>query len=149
MLNLFKITWAVLVLLVLYLATADGAPGRSVQTRIVPLAEGVSVVERGSNSARKYGYNGASLVGNHGELRGWRDAQFGHWDPARPSQVNGDIGAGSTEHPGILNIGADVSRAVRIQASGITVLRAESGRIKVCDRQGCLDLMKALRAPRR
>ncbi len=135
----------ILTLTVLFLACGFAVPATA-QTPVVMLAEGVGIVERGSNSARIYGYNGASLVGNHGELRGWRDVQLGHWTAAHPSQTNGDIGAGSTAHPGILNIGADVSRAVRIQASGVTVLRAERGRIKVCDRRGCLDLMKALRA---
>jgi hypothetical protein len=112
---------------------------------VVPLSENVGITERGSNSARKYGLGGDSLVGNHGELRGWRDVQLGHYHPAVPSQVNGDIGAGSAAHPGVLNIGADVSKAVRIQASGVTVLRFYRGRIKACDARGCLDLMRTLR----
>lgn len=116
--------------------------------KVIPLSENISIHEMNSNPARLYGYPGDALVLNTGAIQGMRDAQFGWWDPARPSMLNGDVGAGSTEHPGVLNLGADVSRAVRIQASGITVFHARSGRMRVCDDRGCLDLMRALRRAR-
>ena len=105
----------------------------------VPLADGVAIVERDSNPARLYGTNGANLFMNTGAIIGVRDIQMGWWgDGSVPSLVNGDIGAGSTEHPGILNLGADVSRTVRLQAQGRTVLQTQPdgvqvhGRLEVC-----------------
>jgi hypothetical protein len=98
---------------------------------VVPLAEGVEVAERSSNPAKLYGTNGANLFINTGAIIGIRDLQMGWWDPAVPSLVNGDIGAGSTEHPGILNLGADVSRKVRLQAEGRTVFETRPGGVDV------------------
>jgi hypothetical protein len=90
------------------------APAADAQD-VVPLAEGVAIHENSSNPATMYGYPGANVFLPAGALLGWRDLQAGHWDPARPSMLNGDIGAGSTAHPGVLNLGADVTRMVRIQ----------------------------------
>lgn len=50
-----------------------------------------------------------SLVGNNGDLRGWRNAQLGS-----PQDPDGDIGAGSTAHPGVLSLNYDIGREVRI-----------------------------------
>lgn len=136
-----KVGVGLLIALVLGLAYPAEAQSPAVYSP-VPNA---TFVENGSNPYRLYGVPGAALVMNAGEIRGPRDVQLGWWDPAVPSLVNGDIGAGSTEHPGILNLGADVSAAVRIQAAGRTVLRAEAGTVSVCDQRGCFDLLRRLR----
>lgn len=115
------------------------------------LSESIGITQRSSNPAHLYGYPGDTLYVNNGAILGMRDVQFGTFHPERQSMLNGDIGAGcitcpdGQRHPGVLNLGADVSKAVRIQASGKTVLRAQDGRMKVCDEKGCLDLMRALR----
>lgn len=102
-------------------------------------------VENDTNAFRLYGVPSTALVLNAGELRGMRDIQLGWWDPAIPSLVGGDISAGSAQHPGVLNIGADVSRTVRLQSRGRTVLRTRRsgvtvhGSLVVCNER-CVDL---------
>ncbi len=133
-------------LLLLALATPALA-----QADVVRLAEGVTVAERSSNPAQRYGYPGANLMLNAGAILGVRDIQGGWWDPARPSMLNLDIGAGNAQNPGILNLGADVTRMVRVQnGDHETVLATRSdgvdvlGRLRVCDGR-CLDLGRELR----
>lgn len=82
---------------------------------VVPLAEGVSIHERSSNPWQKYGYPGANVFAPGGAVLGWRDMQAGTYVPGIPSMLNGDIGAGDADHPGVLNLGADVTRMVRVQ----------------------------------
>jgi hypothetical protein len=118
---------------------------------VVRLAASTVIAERDSNSARLYGYAGDSLRMPAGELVGATDVQLGHFDPARPSASNGHIGAGSGAHPGVLNLGADVSRAVRVQAEHRTVVVFQRtraivrGQLLVCDRGRCVDVAARLR----
>lgn len=50
-----------------------------------------------------------SLVGNGGDLRGWRNLQGG-----MPGSPNLDIGAGSTAEPGDVVLNYDVGRSVLV-----------------------------------
>jgi hypothetical protein len=125
-------------------------PAQAEAQNVVRLAEGVEVMENSSNPARLYGTRGANVFLNTGAIIGPRDIQMGWWgDGSVPSLVNGDIGAGSTEHPGILNLGADVSRTVRLQGAGRTVLATRptgidvTGSLQLCD-AGCVDVGQAL-----
>jgi hypothetical protein len=129
----------------LFLLLAFPAEAQTPLPLKIPLSENVTITERDSNPWRKYGYPGDTLALPNGQIINLRDLQFGTYHPEQPSMLNGDIGAGNAQDMGILNLGADVSKAVRIQATGITVFRAQAGRIKVCDDQGCFDLMRALR----
>src|SRR4029450_1512939 len=97
-------------LLLLALATPALA-----QADVVRLAEGVEVAERASNPARLYGYRGANLMLNAGAILGVRDIQGGWGDPGGPARLNPDTGAGNAQDPGILTLGADVTRMVRVQ----------------------------------
>lgn len=115
---------------------------------VVPLAEGVTIEERSSNPARLYGLPGANVFLPAGAILNLRDIQGGTWVPGLPSLLNLDIGAGNPENPGILNLGADVSRMVRVQnGQHRTVLSTRSygvavlGRLRVCSR-GCVDVMR-------
>jgi hypothetical protein len=76
----------------------------------VPLAEAVCIDERASNPAQKYGIPGSNVFLPAGAIVGPRDFQMGSWVPGVPSMLDGDIGAGNYEHPGILRVGADVTR---------------------------------------
>lgn len=126
-------------------------PATAIAPQPVYLTQGVGVVEHGADSATKYGYPSDALYINGGDIIGPRNIQGGYLDPARPSMLNLDIGAGSAENPGVLNIGADVSRKVRIQGNRRTLLTASKhgirivGRLLVCDDRGCLDVLRALR----
>jgi hypothetical protein len=137
--------WVLVFGLILLALDADAGTNEPVR-----LAEEVHVLEGGGDAA-KYGYPAPALGLNTGDIWGVRNIQGGWWDPARPSMLNLDIGAGSAEHPGILNIGADVSKAVRIQGGGRTAIRVERGGItlrgpiQICRQDRCLSLHALLR----
>ncbi len=125
----------------------------SAAAEVVQIADGVRIEERASNAATLYGYNGANVFVPAGAMLGVRDIQGGFYDPARPSMLNLDIGTGNPQHPGVLNLGADVSRMVRIQngahrtvlatrAYGVTIL----GKLTVCRAGRCFDPLARLRS---
>lgn len=98
-------------------ATAD-APTRAPFIIVGPDGGHVVAVEMGAAEGPQF----PSLVGNRGDLRGWRNLQGG--DAAKP---NLDIGAGSTERPGAVVINYDIGRELRIY-DGLKKLVARFGR---------------------
>jgi hypothetical protein len=118
------------------------------QAQTVQLADGLHVAERASNPAQKYGTNGANVFLPTGAILGVRDIQGGTWVPGVPSLLNLDIGAGNAQDPGILNLGADVTRMVRIQnGAHDTVLATRSYGVAVRGRLTVngVDLLREMR----
>jgi hypothetical protein len=141
--------WALLATAAIVVPLIIGA-ARADTPEPIRLADEVHILE-GGGDASQYGYPAPALGLNTGDIWGVRNIQGGWWDPLRPSMLNLDVGAGSAEHPGILNLGADVSRAVRIQGDGRTLFRADEegitlrGPIRVCRATRCYSLSAMLR----
>lgn len=131
---------------------ASSAAPAAALASTVELAAGVRIEERASNPAQKYGLDGANVFLPAGAILGVRDIQGGSWVPGIPSMLNLDIGAGNAQSPGVLNLGADVTRMVRMQnGQHETVLATRNdglvikGRLRVCAPR-CVDVGRRLGA---
>jgi hypothetical protein len=103
-----RLALAVLVLL---------APAAAQAQVDVPLADGLTIEEAGSNTARQYpelvaAFPAPAVRFDLGEIYGLRDIQGGKVIPGYPQLNALSIGAGNARHPGRLEIGADVTRSI-------------------------------------
>lgn len=93
------------------------------QTTTIELGAGLKIEEYGSNSARTLAERDPALLARYpapalafslGEIYGLRDVQGGQVVPGHPELNRLDVGAGNGRDPGVLALGADVTRRVVI-----------------------------------
>lgn len=122
------------------------------------------VLEPGTSQVN--GERGVAIKCPIGTLRGFTDNEMGTDDPRRPTLINGNISAGNRQHPGYVVITPDVGKGlivgngephpkklmlVRNPKWGHSEFRTPvwfKRGLVACDRRGCVDVMKALRARR-